>query len=102
MTHANARATRLASELRDELARVTIPFDASEHRGVRDAVSDYVGELRSMDWPPEQVIKMVKEIARDAGLTPSLHHEALHDGAGDMDRFLSDLVSWSITEYYNG
>jgi len=102
MGNGNERAVMLASELRHELTRVTFPLNLAEHRVVRDIVCDYVCELRSLHWPPEQVIKMVKEIAHDVGFAPVHKHEALPRAGTDEDQLIADLVSWSITEYYNG
>ncbi len=102
MDDRHARATKLASELRDGLARVTIPLSDSQHHALRDIVCDYVIELRSLEWPPEQVIKTVKQMAHDVGLASSLKRDALPTDWTDTDRFLSDLMSWSITQYYDG
>lgn len=56
-------------------------------------------ELRSLEWPPEQVIKTVKQIAREVGFTGTSSHEIPPLGWNETDRFLSDLVNWSIAEY---
>src|SRR5262249_5571320 len=102
MSDESARAAQLADDLRIELARIRIPMRTSEHDALHGVVRNYVGELRSLEWPPEQVIKTVKQIANDVGITPSARHDVLPSAWTETDKLLFDLVSWSIAEYYDG
>jgi hypothetical protein len=98
MVEQRERATELATELRRELGRIE-GLTQSEHHALRSVVSEYVAELRSLDWPPERVIKMIKQIAQDEGLGPR-KRDIPATAWTARDRLLFDLVNWSITEYY--
>jgi len=102
MDDRSVRAWQLADGLRIELARIRIPIRPAEHEALHGAVRNYVGELRLLQWPPEQVIKTVKQIAGDVGITPSTRHDILPSSWTETDQLLFDIVSWSIDEYYDG
>jgi hypothetical protein len=66
-------------------------------------VSRYVDERKELGWTPQRVIVAVKQIAHDAGLSPSARVAgAPPDGnMTPTDRLLVDIVGWCIDRYYD-
>ncbi len=68
---------------------------------LREAVCDYVRELKSRDEPPERVLVAVKTLVAEAGVSRKAY--------GDFDRavihpeheVLDHLITWCIEEYFH-
>jgi hypothetical protein len=90
--------------LRDSLASVVeshpVPLDTEHHRLLKERVCAVVDDLKVAGWPPERVIVAVKQVATDAGLSPS---RGVLNGAtalNERDGFIVEMVRWCIERYY--
>src|SRR5690349_20003466 len=90
--------------LRDRLLAVArAPAVAAERPAeLRESVYAVVDDLKTAGWPPERVVVAMKQIAEDAGLSPS---QKLITFPGDhiteRDAIVVDMVRWSIERYYD-
>jgi len=90
-----------AAALRELLTFLPVPHDANTERDVQRLVWDFVDDRKAAGWPPERVIVAVKQIAREAGLSPST--TVIVGGAKltATDSFLVELVGWCIHRYFH-
>jgi hypothetical protein len=72
------------------------PTDAA----LREHVCAVCDDLRSLGWPPERVIIGVKQLAREAGLRPSVDLLRVGGTLNTHDAVLSNIVRWCIERYY--
>ena len=90
--------------LRDTLATIAASpagrLDVERQTVLRDDVYAVVDDLQGAGWPPERVIIAVKQIARDAGLTPSRSMSSIKAPVVGRDTVIVDIVRWCIERYY--
>jgi hypothetical protein len=94
-----------ASALRDRLVTVTttrLPIaDAETDAELRERVCAAVDDFKAAGWPPERVVIAMKQIARDAGLTPSRNLTTLSRVLiTGRDAVIAKVVRRSIDRYY--
>ena len=90
--------------LREHLAAVVQahPSLADEHNveAIRARVGGVVDDLKAAGWPPERVIIAVKQIAADAGLSPSRSVLSATLPLNEYDAAIVNMVRWCIEQYY--
>ena len=68
---------------------------------LRQRVRAVVDELKAADWPPERVIVAVKQVANDAGLSPTRHILSATAVLTESDAAIVHMVRWCIERYYD-
>jgi hypothetical protein len=70
---------------------------------LRDAVRDYVRELRARGYPPERVLVAVKALTAEAGLKATGAWADVHSPSAHPEKGITDhVVDWCIGEYFRG
>jgi hypothetical protein len=96
---------RSATRLRDALAGTSdfaaILRDPRQHEELRLEVLAVVEHLRDSGWPPERIIIGLKQIARDAGLSPSMSLTRVGDPLTHADILLERIVRWGVDHYFD-
>ena|SRR5690348_13508717 len=89
--------------LRDMIARATaLSSPEWEEKALRDQICAVVDDLKAAGWPPERAIVAVKEIAFEAGLTPTRNVLSLSNrDLRDQDALMVKVVRWCIECYYD-
>jgi hypothetical protein len=95
---------RSASRLRDALGTsdfAAILRDPRQLEELRLEVLAVVEHLRVSGWPPERIIIGLKQIARDAGLSPSMSLTRVGDPLTHADILVERIVRWGIDHYFD-
>lgn len=90
LAHLTALFLRSRSQF-DALARNREGIDATRSM-LRESVERYAVLLRTLQTPPERVIRLVKETVAE-----QIMHPQLHDETGPL---MDEVVKWSIQAYY--
>jgi hypothetical protein len=95
-----------AVRLRDMLAGASSDFgavlsDQRRQEELRHQVCSVVDHLREIGWPAERIIVALKQIAKEAGLAPSLSLTKFSDPLTDSDALLVRLVRWGIDHHFD-
>ena len=90
ITNLTALFLRSRSQL-DAMSRHREVIDATRAM-LRESVERYAVLLRTLDTPPERVIRLVKETVAE-----QISHPELHDETGPI---MENVVRWCIEAYY--
>lgn len=90
-----------AEELRKQLTVLDFPPSAAIARRLNRLISEFVHERRSLGWPPERVIVVLKQVAQEAGLQSADRVSTLDAEITARDELLAEMVRWCIEAYYS-
>jgi hypothetical protein len=88
------------TSLEERLASLRVPPDIATELEVRELVWAFVDDRKAAGWTPERVIIAVKQIARDAGLSPSKMVVKRDGRLMTTEDFLVEIVGWCIHRYF--
>jgi hypothetical protein len=91
----------IGAALKQWLSFVRRPMTERTTRELREMVWQYVDDRKAAGWLPERVIVAVKQIAREAGLRPSVHVASPKAEISTTDELLVEMVGWVIHRYYS-
>jgi hypothetical protein len=74
--------------------------EPERERELRDQVHSVVDELKAFGWPADRINIALKEIAADAGLTPSHGVIVLSAPRTHSDAVIANLMRWSLERFY--
>jgi hypothetical protein len=70
------------------------------HAEIRRRVNEVADDLKADGWPPERAIVAIKQVAFDAGMSPT-RGVLSRDPLTEQDAAIVNMVRWTIERYFN-